>query len=240
MFKLYHLLFILIVLVDEAGAQSGTVNGFLLDSITHFPIDYGTITNATRKKTVHSDEKGFFRLEVAPNDFIYVIAKSYRYATLTYSFLFSDTVTIFLSPTGTILPNVTVRTTYNKYQLDSIERKTEFEQNRGTTLNTFSSSHPSGFGLTFNLDRFFKKKYKYKKRNEHSFVNREKMAYINYRFSPHLVAYYTQLKGDALRDFIRLYTPDYNWLRQHTTNEDVMYYINDKLKAYKAIHKLQD
>ena len=226
MFKLYHLVFILIIGSVKVNAQSGTLNGLLLDSITHFPIDYGTITNATRKKTVHSDEKGFFRIEVAPKDFIYAIAKSYRYDTLTYSFLFSDTINIFLLPTGTILPNVTVRTTYNRYQLDSIDRKTEFEQNKGTTLNTLSSSHPSGFGLTFNLDIFFKKRYKYKKRKEHSFINKEKMAYSDYRFSPHLVAYYTRLKGDALRDFIHLYTPNYNWLRQHTTNEDVMYYIN--------------
>lgn len=235
MFKLYYLLFILIVLADEANSQSGTVNGFLLDSITNFPIDYGTITNATRKKTVHSNEKGFFRLEATPNDFIYAIAKSYRYDTLTYSFIFTDTITIFLSPAGNLLPNVTVRTQYNKYQLDSIDRKTEFEQNRGTVLRTLSSSHPSGFGLTFNLDRLFKKRYKFTKRDAHSFSNREKAAYINYRFSPYLIAYYTHLKGDALRDFMHLYTPDYNWLRQHTTNEDVMYYINEKLKAYKAI-----
>lgn len=237
MFKLYHLLLILTISSFKVKAQSSTVNGFLLDSITHFPVDYGTITNATQKKTVRSNEKGFFRLEVAPNDFIYAIAKSYRYDTLTYSFLFSDTITIFLSPADNILPNVTVRTTYNKYQLDSIDRKTEFEQNRGTTLSTLSSSHPSGFGLTFNLDRFFKKKYKYKKRNEQSFTNREKMAYIDYRFSPHLVAYYTHLKGEPLRDFMHRYTPDYNWLRQHTTNEDMVYYINDKLKAFKAIHE---
>jgi hypothetical protein len=235
MFKRYYLLFILIVLADKASAQARIINGFLLDSITNFPIDYGTITNATRKKTVHSDEKGFFRIEAAPNDFIYAIAKTYRYDTLIYSFLFTDTIAIFLSPTGTILPNVTVRTQYNKYQLDSIDRKTEFEQNRGTVLRTLSSSHPSGFGLTFNLDRLFKKRYKFTKRDAHSFSNREKVAYINYRFSPYLVAYYTHFKGDTLRDFMHLYTPDYNWLRQHTTNEDVMYYINDKLKAYKAI-----
>src|SRR5215210_1345470 len=41
----------------------------------------------------------------------------------------------------------------NKYQLDSIERRKAFEQNRGNTMKTLSTSHPSGFGLTFSLDK---------------------------------------------------------------------------------------
>ncbi len=61
------------------------------------------------------------------------------------------------------------------------------------------------------------------------------MAYIDYRFSPHVVAYYTGLKGDELRNFLRFYTPDYTWLRQHLSDEDVLYYLNDKLKIYKEV-----
>ena len=30
------------------------------------------------------------------------------------------------------------------------------------------------------------------------------------------------------------YTPTYEWLRQHTTNDEVLFYINDKLKLFKA------
>lgn len=234
MFKPYHLLIILIFISQKVNGQAGVMKGFLLDSITHFPISNGTVVNATSKKSTQSNEKGFFQLQAAPNDFIYAYAKSYLHDTLVYSFIFNDTITLHLPPSGNILPNVTVRTKYNKYQLDSIERRTAFEQNRGNTMKTLSTSHPSGFGLTFNLDKVFQKKYKNQKKGEKMLGNSEKMAYIDFRFSPHIVAYYTGLKGDALKKFIREYTPDYAWLRQRPTNEDVLYYINDKLKSYKA------
>ena len=52
-----------------------------------------------------------------------------------------------------------------------------------------------------------------------------------------MVAQYTGLKGDALRDFMYRYTPSYQWLREHPTNEEVVYYISEKLKLYKQIDK---
>lgn len=230
--KLLYLLFIFISF--NVNAQSAIINGYLLDSITHFPVVNGTITNTASKKNVHSDDKGFFRLEAAPNDFIYASAKSYHFDTLVYAFIFTDTITIYLAPAGNILQNVTVTTKYSKYQLDSIERRTSFMQDMGKPVKTLSSDHPSGFGLTFNLDKIFEKKNRYRKRDERMFNEREKMAYVDYRFSPQVVAYYTSIKGDALKDFLKRYTPDYNWLRHHLSNEDIIYYINDKVKAYKA------
>ncbi len=55
---------------------------------------------------------------------------------------------------------------------------------------------------------------------------------MQYRFSADLVGAYTGLKGDSLNNFINKYWPDYDWLRKHTSDEDVFYYINDKLKDY--------
>ena len=234
MCRLYRFIIVLIFISVKVNGQPRVINGYLLDSITHFSIANGTITNATGKKSVKSDEKGFFRIEAAPGDFLYASAKSYRYDTLVYSFIFTDTVTMYLSPAGNILPNITVTTKYNKYQLDSIERTTSFEQAMGKPMKTLSSSHPSGFGLTFNLDKVFKKKYRDRKRDETMFDKREEMQYVDYRYSPYIVTYYTGLKGDELRSFMKQTKPDYNWLRQHSSNEDILYYINDKLKAYKA------
>ncbi len=237
MFKSYLLLIVLTVISFIIQAQQRTISGYLLDSLTHLAIVNGTITNATNKTSVNTNEKGFFRLQAAANDFIYAVAKSYHYDTLIYSYIFTDTITIYLSPIGNILPNVTVTTKYSKYQLDSIERRTSFEQSMGKPMKTLSTDHPSGFGLTFSLGKLYDKKYKNRKRGERNFEVREKMAYVDYRFSPHIVAYYTGLKGATLRSFLNQYRPDYNWLRQHPSNEDVMFYINDKLKAFRGIKK---
>lgn len=232
MFKSCFLLIILAIISFKTNAQQRVISGYLLDSLTHFAIANGTITNANDKKSVNTDEKGFFRLNVAPNDFIYATAKSYHYDTLVYSYLFTDTITIYLSPAGNILPNVTVTTKYTKYQLDSIARKDTFEQDMGKPMKTLSNDHPSGFGLTFNLDKVFKKKNRNRDKAEQSFNAREKLAYVDSRFSPQIVAFYTRLQGETLRNFLKKYTPDYNWLREHPSNEDVMFYINDKLKIF--------
>jgi hypothetical protein len=227
---------VVLLFVALAGiAQRKLITGALRDSTTLFPIVGGTITNSSTSKTVKTDDNGVFKLEAGANDFIYASAKSYRFDTLKYSLMFTDTVTIYLAFAGNVLPAVIVKGQYTRYQLDSIERKKTFLENRGTALKTLSTDHPSGFGLTFNLDNVFKKKYRNQKGDERVFTALEKNAYVNYRFSPNLVAYYTGYKGERLRTFMNLYSPSFEWLRLHPTNEDVLYYINDKLKLYKAV-----
>ncbi|HEX8331314.1 MAG TPA: hypothetical protein VF622_01760 [Segetibacter sp.] len=223
------LILTLLFFTDITHAQRKQVYGFLRDSITHFAIANGTVNNSSINKKVQSNVNGLFTIEVASNDFLFAYATSYKYDTLVYSYINTDTITIYLAPAGTILPTVTVTSKYNKYQLDSIKRRTSFDETR--TIKTISSSNTSGFGIGINLDRFFKQKDKHQKSSERTMLMLEKNAYINYRFSPYLVATYTGLKGDKLQAFMNKHTPDYAWLRNHPTNEDVIYYINDKLRS---------
>ncbi len=228
----YTIVFLFFVALNVKGQQAW-ISGYLRDSTTHFPIAKGIISNASDNKKVETDAKGFFRIKAAPNDLLYAVAPSYRYDTIRYSILFGDTLTVYLAPLDHMLANVTVRSQYSRYQVDSIERRGVFEQMRGQTLNAVSSSRTSGFGVILNLDRFTKKKYRNKKKEEALFEKNEQVAYVNYRYSPQLVATYTGFKGDSLRIFMYRFTPDYEWLRAHPSNEEVIYYINDKLKEYK-------
>ena len=222
------------LILNYTEAQRKSINGLVRDSITLLPIPGVTITNGTTQKSVETNETGFFHLDASVNDYIYALAENYNYDSLTFSYIFSDTISILLSPKGSILPNVIVKGKYNKYQLDSMDRITRFIQSNGRRMPTLSDSHPSGFGLTFNLDKVFKKQYRERGQNEKAFNRMERQSYVDYRFSPYLVNSYTSLKGDALSLFISKYTPTYEWLRRNTTNEDVMYYINEKLKDYRT------
>ena len=227
--KIRMLLLLLTILNSvDSNSQTRLIYGFVKDSVTLYPIA-GKVTNVTKKRSVTTDANGFFKLDASANDFMFISAANYRYDTLNYSTFFTDSITILLSPAGTILPNVTVTTRYNRYQLDSIQRITEFQQDRGTVHNTIERNRGPGFGVVVNLDRF-KKKYRDKKNDERVFNMLEKNAYIDYRFSPQIVALYTGLKGTPLQAFITKNRPSYEWLRLHTTNEDVLYYINQKLK----------
>ncbi|MGZ8537493.1 MAG: hypothetical protein ACXWV9_04470 [Flavisolibacter sp.] len=228
---------VFIFLLNKADAQQ-LVSGYIKDSLTHFPVSSVTVLNESSRIKVHSDSKGFFYLYAQPGDLLQFTVENYKIDTLRFFSVFTDTIQIFLSPRGEMLEMVTVASTYSKYQLDSMKRKADFNEMRGTVLNTVSRPQ-SGFGLSLNLDRIFKKKYSNQKKEEKLFEKTEVIAYVQYRFSSYMVAQYTGLKGDALRDFMYRYTPSYQWLRQHTTNEEVVYYISEKLKLYKQEGKMK-
>jgi hypothetical protein len=213
-------------------AQIVTVSGLLKDSITHFPISNGSILNEKTRVVFHTDGNGLFTLRLSPGDLVLAAAPGYQSDTLRYSFLSTDTLTLYLSPTGDILPNVTVSARYNKYQSDSIDRRSTFDLMRGKDLSTISNRRHEGFGIVLNLDRFTKRKYQDQRKKEKLFEETERLAYVNYRFPAAMVAFYTSLKGDTLRQFLYENTPSYQWLRQHSTNEEVIYYISDRLKMY--------
>lgn len=220
-------------LINKADAQQLVV-GYVRDSLTHFPVSNVTVVNESSRKKIQSDAKGFFYLHANPGDLLQLSAKNYHIDTIRYYSVFADTIHIFLRSIGEMLEMVTVAARYSEYQLDSMKRRSDFEEMRGTTLNTVS--RPStGFGLSLNLDRIFKKKYNDRKKEDELFKKSEKVAYVQYRFSSHMVAFYTGLKADALRDFMYRYTPSYEWLRRHTSQEEVVYYISENLKQYKQI-----
>jgi flagellar hook protein FlgE len=230
----YHFIFILLLITAAAAAQKNMVSGYLRDSITHFAIAGGTIKNNSSNKSVRTNEKGFFVLPAASNDLIYASAPNYKFDTVRYASIFADTIQIFLTPGGSILPTVTVTSGYSKYQLDSAERRSAFMEQRGTMPKMISRPNTGSFGIGINLDRVFKHKDISKKKYTTQYEKIEEQAYVDYRFSPQLVAFYTGLKGDQLRQFLYLNTPTYKWLRQHPSNEEVLYFINDRLKAFKA------
>ncbi len=217
-----------------AVAQQRMLSGYLKDSLTQLPIAGGTLSDPAGKKKVQTAANGFFRLVVSSGDLLYALAPRYKYDTLRYSVLFQDTITIYLSPVN-VLEAVTIETGYPKYQMDSLERRRDFEESRGHTLNTVERSAAKPyFGLTLNLDRLFKRKYKNKTKDEQSFRYREQLAYVNYRFPPQVVAFYTGLKGDVLLAFLQRFTPSYEWLREHPAKEHIIDYLGEKLALYRS------
>lgn len=209
------------------------LTGYLKDSLTQLPVAGGTLSNPLIRKKVQTDAGGFFRIPVSPNDLLYASAVRYNYDTLRYSMLFQDTVTIYLAPVN-VMETVTIETGYQKYRMDSLQRRADFEESRGHPLSAVDRSpRKTYFGLTVNLDRLFKKKYKNRKKDEQSFQRLEEQAYVNYRFPPQLVAFYTGLKGEGLLTFIRLYTPSCEWFRNHLFKEQLIDYLGEKLALYR-------
>ncbi|HZI02113.1 MAG TPA: hypothetical protein VEX63_13260 [Flavisolibacter sp.] len=225
-------LLINMVAATDTQAQRNMLNGVIKDSITHLPIHGVTVSNPITRTKVTTDAKGFFRIAVAPDEILYFFAPTYRIDTLRYSVLFQNPIELFLTPNGVWLGGVTVEAQYSKYQLDSMERIASFKTAQGQRLQTASALNEGGFGIGINLDRVFKSKYKQHKKQEALFKRTEERAYIDSRFSAKMVSAYTGLKGERLWQFMLQYTPEYAWLRRHTSQEEVLVYINEKLKIF--------
>ncbi len=237
-YKTKHIfLFALIILFSlNAMAQKRLVKGYVHDSITGVPIVNAIISNETTKKMITPDQNGFFSILASRGDLIFIDAFNYNFDTVKTTYGLPDTLHIQLIRTNEILPNVTVTTTagFSRYQMDSVRRREEFVSDMGDIgkMPKVGKADNMGAGLALNLDAFSRKRTKDRDKAYSTFNYLENQTYIDYRFSPQKISQITGLKSDSLVRFMRQYTPSYKWLRQHPTDEDVLYYVNDKMKTF--------
>ena len=229
-YKIYYLLLLLFI-SGEAFAQKKIITGVITDSSTNAPLANVEVRNFTTNKKTKTDNLGKFTIQADVNDALFFTKDGYHFQSFNYSMMMQQPLFIRMSKLPHELPGVTVTTTYSKYQSDSIKRRESLDSQLVSPKYSTIENNKSGAGAVINLDRFTSKE-KSKKRAEKLFEQQEEDAYVRYRFSPELVGTYTGLKGDSLNTFINKYSPDYDWLRKHTSDEDVFYYINDKLKDF--------
>jgi len=230
----YLLLPILSLAFICSNAQTKTVNGYLVDSLSRKPVALASITNTVTKQTVVSNQDGRFRITANAGHILSFAAIGYGFDTVLLGLDFKDTIYVQMKTLGRQLADVTVvaNKKWSRYQLDSINRRAEFMQAVGGDykIPTFALSN-SGAGLGFNLDRFSK----HEKRKRKAFVffeEQEQEAYINYYFTQEIVEQYTGLRDEKLHAFMQAHRPEYKWLRKHHTEEDIKYYLNDRLKIF--------
>lgn len=226
----------LVIFSTGLFAQKRLVKGYVRDSITGVPITNAIISNEVTKKIVTPDANGYFSLTASRGDQIIINAFNYNFDTIRATSRTPDTLYITLVRSSETLAGVTVTTTkgYSRYQLDSLRRRDEFVKDMGGIgkMPPVSKADNMGAGIGINLDAFARKRTKDRNKAYNTFDYLEKQAYIDYRFSPQTISQITGLKGDALVKFMRQNTPTYNWLREHPSNDDVLYYVNDKMKTF--------
>jgi len=232
-FMKHCLLILFSIIALSSFAQKKKVLGYILDGTTKAPVELATVMNLNKGTSNTSNTAGFFSIEISGNNLIAVASINHYLDTLmlTSQLLAQDTLFIYLNPINKNLQGVTVTTIANRYRYDSTERRRVFlSEVGGNKIPTFSTAN-SGAGLGISIDRFSKRE-KQKRKAFDMFDELEKEQYINYRFPVQLVSKYTTLRGDSLINFMHKQRPDYNWLRKHTKEEDLEYYINEQLKIY--------
>lgn len=227
-------LFVLIAIILGVSANAQKVVwGYLRDSTSREPIPLASVKNLSTGQTVMTNSDGRFRISLGKNQYLGFAAVDYHFDTIQYNnkWQLQDTLQLILRPLAHNLGNVTVTARgMNRYQLDSIERRNEFLKDVGH-MKPVMGQPVYGAGVAISLDHFSKRE-KNKRKSYDFYEENEKEEYINYRFPPSLVTEFTGLKGEQLQDFMQKYRPDYDWLRAHPSEEDIKYYLNDKLKLY--------
>jgi hypothetical protein len=226
------LISVLLTAVPASAQRKIMIHGYVLDSVRYSPVNNATVLNTNTNHSVKTNSKGTFTISVGLNDVLYITADNYHFDTVRYKMMMRDTIYIYLALLPHELPGVTVTTKgYTQYQLDSIKRNDDFRAAMGNPPKAVADNANSGAGVGVSLD-YFSKKEKDKRKAYKTYTAHEEEMYVRSRFSPEIVQSYTGLTGEPLQHFMQLYTPSYEWLRAHTSDEDILYYLNDKLKLF--------
>lgn len=227
-------LFLTLFSFAAMAQQKQLVKGKVLNANTRESVPYASITNLTTRATTIALSNGYFAITATKGQLLSISSVGYNFDTvrITEAMLTNDTTEMVAQPLASKLKEVVLNAKWTGYQLDSMERrKNYFGTSSSHTLTAVSGAN-SGAGIGINLDRFYGSEKK-KRRWIELFEKTEQEAYIDYRFTPSLVHKYTALTGGNLQQFMQLNRPDYKWLRHHKHEEDLLYYINEKLKAAK-------
>ncbi len=196
-----------------------------------------SVINHSQKKTNISDAGGNYRIPAKPGDTITFSSAGYKPDTTyvnTWMFGEKDGYIVSLAPNLVELATVRVGDVSN-YQLDSLKRKEEYAWlypvHRRRLIG--SETVENGVGISISPIDYLSAKETQRRRLRRRLKQQEIDYYIDFRFPAAYVARVTGLHNDSLRDFMYRYRPAYSFCRK-ASNEDMLLYINERLKQYHA------
>ena len=234
---LFFTLSILVLLSTPAVSQQ-VLTGKIRQKETDAILISVTVVNHTQKKYNVSDAGGNYRIIASPGDTITFSSAGYHADTtyvVTSELEDKDGYIVYLEPNLVELPSVLVGQLSN-YQLDSIQRKQDYawlDQTHKVRL-AGDQTPTDGVGIGFSPVTYFSSEQKDLRQLRQRVKSEEKDFYIDSRFPSSYVSMVTGLKGDSLQLFMVTYRPTYKFCR-NASNEDILLYINEKLKLFHKV-----
>jgi len=235
---LFFTLSILVLLSTPAVSQQ-VLTGKIRQKTTDAILASVTVVNHTQKKFNVSDAGGNYRIIASPGDTITFSSAGYHADTTyvgTSELEDKDGYIVYLEPNLVELPSVLVGQLSN-YQLDSIQRKEDYawlDQTHKVRL-AGDQTPTDGVGIGFSPVTYFSSEQKDLRQLRQRVKSEEKDFYIDSRFPSSYVSMVTGLKGDSLQLFMVTYRPTYKFCR-FASNEDILLYINEKLKLFQKTY----
>ncbi|WP_290797001.1 carboxypeptidase-like regulatory domain-containing protein [Flavihumibacter sp. UBA7668] len=208
------------------------LSGTIFDATTDSTLQDVFIINLNSNQTTVVSKSGRYNIPAAEGNRIVFTAIGYEPDTLKVEFhMFVTGYDISLKQRYNLLKTVVV--TERDYQTDSLERREAYRHILDDPLPgiTGRNTPSSGFGVVLSPASFFSSKSKQERELKKKLLYNEKVAYVDFKFSRSFVQRYTGLKGDSLQTFLLRFRPSYEFCRQ-SNQEDMINYINEKLKIY--------
>ena len=225
----------ILVLLSTPAVSQQVLTGKIRQKATDAILSSVTVVNHTQGKHNISDAGGNYRIAASPGDTITFSSAGYHADTtyvVTPELEDKDGYTVYLEPNMVELPSVLVGQLTN-YQLDSIQRKQDYawlDQVHKVRL-AGDQTPTDGVGISFSPVTYFSPEQKNLRQLRERVKVEEKDYYIDSRFPSSYVSMVTGLKGDSLQTFMIVYRPTYRFCRS-ASNEDILLYINEKLKLF--------
>jgi hypothetical protein len=229
----------ILVLLSTRAVSQQVLTGKIRQKTTDAILASVTVINHTQKKYNVSDAGGNYRIVASPGDTITFSSAGYHADTtyvVTSELEDKDGYVVYLEPNMVELPSVLVGQLSN-YQLDSIQRKEDYawlDQTHKVRL-AGDQTPTDGVGIGFSPVTYFSSEQKDLRQLRQRVKSEEKDFYIDSRFPSSYVSMVTGLKGDSLQLFMVTYRPTYKFCRS-ATNEDILLYINEKLKLFQKTY----
>lgn len=230
--KLLLLICIGTIVMSRAQAQQVIVTGTVLDE-NKLVMPGASILNKSTGKRNYADAGGFYKIEAHLKDSI--VFSYVGYITQTIAVPQSSgtyTLAITLQKQERFLSGVEVKSQYTPYQLDSMDRRAQFQPWLDKKdIPLAGNATPVGFGISVSPITRFSHKEKDKRKFKKIYADNEMDKYVDSRYTPLLVSHVTGLKGDSLLLYMQKFRPQYGILRQQPS-EELIYWIADNYHAW--------
>ena len=225
---------IFVVFISPACFGQMVFEGTVKDRKDSSMLEGATVTNISTRRVVTADDQGIFRILADFNDRLVITAVGYLPDTLTVKpQLFLRAPVVWLTKAFSSLAPMTVYS--DNYRADSLELRAYYDKVFNSTADRMISRKSvkgePGFGVTFSPLSYFSARAKARRRLAKRLRYNEEQAYVDYRFSSHMVSRYTGLKEEQLRTFMLRYRPSYKYCLR-SSDMDILLYINDCLKEF--------
>lgn len=200
------LVFICLSLPLLASAQG--LKGLVVNGITGERLGAVTVTNLRTGQSAYTDDQGSFSIAAEKSDPIAFALIGFKTQQKTVpAAIGMAEMYIELFPLSFQLDEFTFRPRYTPYQLDSMERQSTYQ--RALAREKAGSVMSPVTLLADKLSRKSQQTYRFQK----SFNYWETVKFVEYRYTPELVAQMTPLRGDTLAAFMNAHPLPYDFAR---------------------------